>query len=78
MDNTIKKYALVLPYVLDPRIKKIKLKQAIALYIMLFIFQNNQLRYAVLVFCVASNSTVLCPPKISHSAPFLPKEYNHG
>ena len=75
MDNTIKKYALVQLYVLDPRIKKTKLKQAIALYIMLFIFQNNQLRYAVLVFCVASDSTVLCP---SHPAPFLPKEHHHG
>jgi len=75
MDNTQQKYALVLPYALDPRIKKIKLKQAIALYIMLFIFQNNQLRYAVFVFCVASDSTVLCP---SNSAPFLPKEHHHG
>jgi len=70
MDNTIEKYALVRPYVLESRIKKPKLKQAIASYIMLFIFQNNQLRYAVLVFCVVSDSTVLCPPKILHSAPF--------
>jgi len=66
MDNTSQQYRLVHPYVLEPRIKKPKTKQANAIYTAIFALQNSSLRHVVRVFCVAPYGFVPTKPLSSH------------